>query len=81
MERNVPDAVRQATTQCRFDFSCLSSDRCGAILMCPIDRIVGDSFAFLAKQELVFCSYCLSFGGRPICMCPTRLALHRQQSN
>ena len=71
----VPDEVKQATTECTAGFACLGND--GANL-CRVMAAVHNDILFIDAQTESNCPYRHRFGRRTACVCPTRVAVYKQ---
>ena len=79
MTRDIPASIRDATTRCPSDLSCLKTGSCDKLPMCAGARLISKDFLALASAEARTCSYCIPFGNAAICSCPDRCELFRQQ--
>ena len=72
MAVSVPEAVMKETKKCSGNFACLETGKC----KCEVEYIVGERILFLRDRKAVNCPYCLAFGDRQVCRCPTHYAIH-----
>lgn len=77
MKHSVSESVKQATTKCPADLSCLTTGKCGDREMCAVEYANGCPVLFLEDRKGSTCPYRLSFGNRQACLCPTHYALHQ----
>lgn len=74
----IPDSVRQETTDCPNDFQCLKDGLCGNQEMCRIDRSYAFGMASILPpyRQVSASPYCVSFGRGRFCTCPVRSYLY-----
>lgn len=72
----MPDSVRREATKCNFDFSCLTTARCGPDQeVCEAEKSIGNVSLRITAKPLVSCSYYASSGSGHICECPVHYYL------
>jgi len=75
---DVPESVKRAT-KCQRDFSCLEIRQDSARVICQVEYEAGNRVLVLAPEEGKFnCPYCVRFGYRYLCTCPTNYAIHNR---
>lgn len=79
-EFDPPQDVIEATTTCKYQFSCLKSGNCGKHPMCEVDEAVGINALYLVANGRQQCHHQLSFGTKQLCMCPTRSWIYRNHA-
>jgi hypothetical protein len=75
MKFSVSDEIRQRTTSCQKDFSCLKGNRND---LCTVQHCVDGKVHFIKCKNSAYCSYQLNFGDGFICLCPVRKALYNK---
>ena len=76
MEYRVPDEIMLEADKCPYDFSCLSSRKCGDRKMREVRWADGKNVLFLNTEKRIDCPYRMMFGFGQICTCPVRFATH-----
>jgi len=71
MDVNIPESILSETTECRHNFSCLQTQKCGNRKMCETEKAHVENILFLVSREQIECPYRLSFGQGQVCLCPT----------
>jgi len=74
MDIKISKPIREQTTRCSKDFSCLSDDTRN---LCEIVHANGENVLFI-NQNPKSCSYKIPFGSSYICTCPTRYELYKK---
>ncbi len=72
----VPQEVLDRTTDCPYDFACLSGDSRPA---CTVVRADGQDVLFVVLDDPPVCPYVLHWGGGAMCRCPVHFYLHQHQ--
>lgn len=76
MKYTVSEQVKQATTKCDHNFSCLETGKCGKNPMCTVLATNGANVLHLAADDTPrCCAYRLQFGNGSLCVCPTHYAI------
>lgn len=73
MKFNVKEEIRQASTNCVKEFSCLSSERDE---LCRIISCYDNDIHFIYCANDGLCSYKHNIGGRDYCECPVRKEIY-----
>jgi hypothetical protein len=77
MKIEVPNSVISETTRCPFQFSCLTTSRCGDEEMCNVESANGKNVLFVTgNAQSVAHPYSVLFGHGRVCACPTHYWLH-----
>jgi len=76
MKIEIPDSVRQQTTNCPHDFGCLADGRCGNRELCKAEYSYGGNVLRILTDSSTFCPYYVAFGFGQMCTCPVRDYLH-----
>jgi len=72
----MPDSVKREATKCSFDFSCLTTARCGSDQdVCKAESSVGKDRLRITAKPLVSCPYYVSSGSSHVCECPVHYYL------
>ncbi len=84
MKFTVPDEILKKTTKCSYDFSCLTTGKCGNLIMCKVDRRFDKNMLYIkASKDTngVSCPYKYTCGTKQgyICTCPTHYAIYKQE--
>jgi len=72
MNIKVDDNIKQKTTKCRKNFSCLS----GETPICRVDLCIENKIHFIKCVNNESCGYRVSFGYSYVCTCPVRKELY-----
>jgi hypothetical protein len=80
MKFAVSSEVLRETTKCDYDFSCLTTGKCGNILLCKIETRFDKNMLYVKTTrdtDGVSCPYKLSYDNshEHICTCPTHYAI------
>jgi len=75
MRFEVPQEIRECTSECRREFSCLAGRRRDR---CKVKFCVDDRLFFVKLTGSRDCPYVRGFGGEQLCTCPTRKEIHRR---
>ena len=81
MKFTVQADVLNKTTKCSYKFSCLENDYCGEHPLCEVDYADGKDILFLKTKESYNCNYCMPFGYRQLCTCPTHYVINQQKKS
>jgi len=72
----MPDSVKREATKCSFDFSCLTTARCGSYQeVCQAESSNGKNSMRITAKPLVSCPYYVSSGSSHSCGCPVHYYL------
>ena len=72
----MPDGVKREATKCSFDFSCLTTSRCGSHQeVCKAECSIGKDSLRITAKPVVSCPYYVSTGSSHICECPVHYYL------
>ena len=71
----IDEEIAQRTTKCEHHFSCLSEDKAR---ICEAMRSLGFVILEVKYKNRSVCRYCLSFGNKNICLCPTRNEMYNR---
>ena len=77
MSIKMDDEVRQRTTHCEHDFSCLSGDK---TCLCEAKSSMGYDMLDIKPKFAIDCRYHISFGETDFCTCPIRNELYKRHS-
>ena len=85
MKIGISNEVLKKTTRCGHDFSCLTTGKCGNLLLCKIEKCFDDNMLYVkATKDIagVSCPYKFTVGNSAehICTCPTHYAIHEQNN-
>jgi hypothetical protein len=72
----ISEEILEQTKHCNKDFSCLSGNK---ECLCEIKECVGCIVLFIKHQVNNGCNYKKYFGYSPLCTCPTRKEIYKQQ--
>jgi hypothetical protein len=75
MEFKVSADIIKETTECKYNFSCLSGEK-GCL--CEVEKNFFDKILFVKPIENAFCDYKISFGYSYTCSCPVRMEIHNR---
>ena len=75
MPFEIPQEIRERTTECEKGLSCLTNERKD---LCKVKFCVDDRLFFIESAERLDCPYVRGFGGLQLCICPTRQEIHRR---
>ena len=76
MTIEIPNSVRQAATECQYNFGDHSGGDCGARTMCDVSYSPGNRVLVLTAETQATCPYSIDYGHDQICTCPVRAYLH-----
>ncbi len=79
MNFDIDENILKETTQCEYDFSCLTG---GKGCFCEVEDYVEDKVLFVEFKVLPGrkCHYMFPFGSSFMCTCPTRKEIYRKYS-
>jgi hypothetical protein len=71
------------TTKCSHDFSCLTTGKCGNLLLCKVEKRFDNNMLYVKTTrdtEGVSCPYKFNVGSsvEHICLCPTHYAIYEE---
>jgi hypothetical protein len=73
MNNKVDDNIKQKTTKCRKNFSCLS----GGTPLCSVELCIENNIHFIKCVSNESCSYKVPFGySSHVCICPVRKEIY-----
>ena len=76
MPFQIDKAICDQTTNCKYDFKCLTQDGCPC---CEVEFHVPKELLFVKiKNENIQCPYAMSYGYSYICSCPVRCEIYRK---
>lgn len=75
MDIVISDETKRATTNCRKNFCCLSTDR---EKICKIKECINNKVCFVSCENSGDCLYKMSFGNGYVCNCPVRKDLYKK---
>ena len=82
MKFAIPDEILNKTTKCGHAYSCLTTGKCGNVLMCKVDKPFDKNMLYIKATETVggVCPYKMSYGAKRghICTCPVHYAIYEQ---
>ena len=74
MNIKVDDNIKQETTKCKKNFSCLS----GETPICSVELSIENKILFIKCVSKEPCSYRVPFGYSDVCICPVRKELYNR---
>ena len=75
MPFEIPQEIRERTTACEKEFSCLTGERED---VCKVTGRVADDLLFVDFTGKRCCQYVLFLGDDHLCRCPTRQEIYRR---
>lgn len=72
---NLSTEVKQATTECKKEFSCLEGNRTD---LCKVKYCVDRELHFIKCLNEGYCPYQYLFGKEYVCVCPTRKEIYNK---
>jgi hypothetical protein len=80
----ISNEVLKKTTKCGHDYSCLTTGKCGNLLLCKIEKCFDKNMLYIKAtkdSECVSCPYKFSYSSHGyICTCPTHYSIYEQNS-
>jgi len=74
MKYDISTETLDEAGECRHDFSCLNGAK---ECLCEIDyNLANGRVLFVNAEQLVHCTYMLSYGNSLICTCPVRKKIY-----
>jgi len=71
MNIKVDDIIKQKTTKCRKNFSCITD----GTPLCSVELCIENNIHFIKCLNNELCSYKVPFGYSFVCICPVRKEL------
>jgi hypothetical protein len=76
MDITINEDILKQTTKCHRKFSCLSGEPGD---LCKVDLRNGNHILYVKPKNKLACDYAAPFGtSGAVCLCPTRLELHKR---
>jgi hypothetical protein len=76
-EIKIDKAVLHNTTNCLYDFKCLSGEK---IFLCDVVASNGEDIVEIKSKPSRSCRYCISLDSASYCTCPTRVEIFNRYS-
>ena len=74
-EIKIDKAILHRTTDCLFDFNCLSG---GQTCICDVVASNEKDIVEIKAKPSIPCKYCVSLESASYCTCPTRVAIYNR---
>jgi len=74
-EIKIDKAVLHNTTNCIFDFNCLSG---GKTCLCDVVVSNEEDIVEIKSKPSIPCKYCISLDSASYCTCPTRVEIYNR---
>lgn len=75
MGLQISDEILTKTSQCPYDFVCLTGDQ---YPKCPVENLIGETSLFIKSVKVDHEPYKMSFGNGHLCTCPTRKEIYKK---
>jgi len=71
----VSDETIRRADQCKYAYSCLTTQKCGEHELCEVHHAVAKGATFLKQDVIGDCPYSFDYGGSATCSCPVRFEI------